>query len=111
MSTATFLRMIAVAERNPGIATALNFYQRGDWFNLYKAWETVRDGTNGRSNRWTSEKERSRFTNTVNNPEAIGDEARHGVKTGDLPSKPMSIDEAWQFVGRLCRTWIREADA
>lgn len=108
MSTTTFTQMIAIAERNPSIAKALGYYQRGDWFNLYKAWEAVREGTNGRSNGWTSDKVRNRFTNTVNNPEAIGDDARHGVRTGEPPPKPMAIEEAREYVGRLIRTWIKE---
>lgn len=108
MPTDAFISMIAVAEKNPDIADALSFYQRGTWFDLFKAWEKVRDGTDGRSNAWTTRNERSRFTNTVNNPEVIGDHARHGVPTGDPPPNPMSVEEARGFVGRLIKTWIDE---
>jgi len=115
MTTST-VGMIAIAERNPRIAKALTYYQRGDWFNLYKAWETIRDGVGGEKvllheKRWTTKKFKDRFTQTVNNSELIGDEARHGVWREQQPSAPMSMDEAQEFVIGLIRSWIREADA
>ena len=114
MSTDQLVSMVATAERHPGIAKALTYYQRGDWFNLYKAWETVRDGVGGErtllyQKRWTTKNTKDRFTSTVNNPELIGDEARHGVWKGQPQPKPMSIDEAQEFVSHLIRAWIREA--
>jgi hypothetical protein len=116
MSTEQLVGIVATAERNPGIAKALTYFQRGDWFNLYKAWEAVRDGVGGEKalldeKRWTDKKTKNRFTQTVNNPNVIGDEARHGVWKDQPPSKPMTIDEAQEFVGRLIRAWVREADA
>jgi hypothetical protein len=69
MSTTAFLGWLAVAERNPSIARALDFYQRGDWFNLYKAWEAVAQGVGGEhvilnQKRWTTKKHKDRFTNS-----------------------------------------------
>jgi hypothetical protein len=71
MDAATFTGMIAVAERNPGIVRR-SAITKGGLVQSIQGVGDCRDGTNGRSNGWTSDKVRSRFTNTVNNPEAIG---------------------------------------
>lgn len=45
--------LVNLADQNEKVADALRFYARSDWFNLYKAWEVVRDaaGVNPNSER------------------------------------------------------------
>ena len=39
--------MATFAERAERVEDALRFFARGDWINLYKAWEVVGDAANG----------------------------------------------------------------
>lgn len=125
MSTDRLIRLIDLAEKDAELAEALYFLQKDNWFNLYKAWEVARDAAGairrGASegtrqdiidSGWANETEQWRFRATAQCRKVLGDEARHaGKRAYDGPGKPMSIDEAREFMGRLIDAWIRELDS
>ena len=73
--------MAILAERNPRLADALRYFARGDWVNLYKAWEVVRDAAGAVhaiiANGWADRTEQGRFTGTAQSKDQLGDDARH----------------------------------
>lgn len=102
--------MFALAERDARVADALRYFERGDWVNLYKAWEIVRDAAGGEhaliENRWSTKKTKNRFTQTAQSREALGDEARHASERYEAPENPMTLDEARAFVKSVMGEWV-----
>ncbi len=102
--------LVHLANQNEKVADALRFYERGDWVNLYKAWEVVCDAAGGLhqvvKNGWAAEPDRSRFTGTAQSREELGDDARHASERYEPPANPMSLDEARSFVKSVIEAWI-----
>lgn len=102
--------LVDLANQNEQVADALRFYARGDWVNLYKAWEMVCDSAGGLHevvNRgWADGDDRSRFTGTAQSRSELGDEARHASERFQAPQNPMTLDEARTFVGSVIRAWV-----
>lgn len=107
-SRAEFL--VGLADRDGRIADALRFYERGDWVNLYKAWEVVCDAAGGHhavvNNGWAARRDQSRFTGTAQSRDELGDEARHASEKYRAPKDPMTLDEARMFVKAVIQAWI-----
>ncbi|MEM7533079.1 MAG: hypothetical protein AAF639_12940 [Chloroflexota bacterium] len=65
--------------------------------NAYKIFELIRHDIKKNMNKRISlimpDDEKNRFTRSVNNPQVVGDEARHGVFNHEPPPNPMSLDE------------------
>jgi hypothetical protein len=61
--------LVNLASRDDRVADVLRFYERGDWVNLYKAWEVVCDDAGGShavvNNGWAAELKHNRFTGTA----------------------------------------------
>jgi hypothetical protein len=106
-----------LADQNEKIADALRFYERGDWINLYKAWEVVCDAAGGShevvNKGWAAERDRSRFTGTAQSRTELGDEARHAGDEArhasdkyQAPKDPMTLDEARSFVKSVILAWV-----
>jgi len=55
---------------------------------------------------WTNKSEATRFTQTANSAEALGDAARHAKKHVAAQPKPMAIQEAQRFIRLLLEKWI-----
>lgn len=102
--------LVDLADRNKKVADALRFYVRGDWANLYKAWEVVCDFAGGThavvNNDWADDDERRRFTGTAQSREELGDEARHASERFKAPQNPMTLDEAQGFVRSVIQAWV-----
>lgn len=103
--------MFAIAERDQRVADALRYFDRGDWVNLYKAWETVGDAAGGAhtliANGWADETEQSRFTGTAQSRKVLGDEARHASERYKGHKNPMTLDEARAFVQSVMEAWAK----
>lgn len=103
--------MLTLAERDQRVADALRYFARGDWMNLYKAWEVVGDAAGGAcnivTNGWATRGTQSRFTQTAQSRKALGDEARHAIDKKDPPKNPMTLDEARAFVKSVMKAWAK----
>jgi hypothetical protein len=103
--------LVNLADQNAKVADALRFYARSDWFNLYKAWEVVRDAAGGESELikkgWATKAQRRRFTGTAQSRAELGDEARHASVELQPPKNPMSLEEAQAFVRSVIEAWVR----
>lgn len=102
--------LVNLADQNVQVADALRFYERGDWINLYKAWEVVCDAAGGThavvKNGWATEQDRNRFTGTAQSRAELGDEARHASEKYKAPNPPMILNEAQGFVRSAILAWI-----
>jgi hypothetical protein len=102
--------LVNLADQNEKVADALRFYQRGDWINLFKAWEIVCDDARGShivvKNGWAVERDRNRFTGTAQSRGELGDEARHASERYKAPKDPMTLNEARAFVRSVIRAWV-----
>jgi hypothetical protein len=103
--------LVDLADQNEKVADALRFYERGNWINLYKAWEVVCDaagGTHAVVNKgWADVAERRRFTGTAQSSEELGDEARHASQRCKAPKNPMTLYEAQGFVRSVIQAWVQ----
>jgi hypothetical protein len=103
--------LVNLANQNEMVADVLRFYEKGDWVNLYKAWEVVCDAAGGLhqvvKNGWATESDRSRFTQTAQSRAELGDEARHASERIKAPKNPMNLEEAKRFVKSVIQAWIR----
>jgi len=102
----------SLAERNTNVADALRIFGKGDlsWFDLYKIFEIIRDDLGGQKNLLDAEfvlkKDLSRFRQTAQHPEAIGDKARHARIGAEVPKDPMAIVEASLLISALLQKSI-----
>jgi hypothetical protein len=103
--------LVNLSNQNDKVADVLRFYEKGDWVNLYKAWEVVSDAAGGLhqvvENGWATESDRSRFTQTAQSRAELGDEARHASERIKAPKNPMNLDEAKRFVKSVIQAWVR----
>jgi hypothetical protein len=98
-----------VAQNYEKVAHALRIWGKGphDWINLYKILEIIESDVGGKiyQERWISKPEVTRFTQTANSAEALGDAARHAKKRIPPPPKPMTIQEAQHLIRELLKKW------
>ena len=102
---------LALAERDRNVSAALHFFSVPSWGNLYKVLEIVRDeiGNDDKLARtgWITRRDLSRFTQTAQSRDALGDEARHAAKKYKAPGNPMSLEEARVTIRELLVMWLR----
>ena len=100
----------SIAATEDRVAHALRLWGKGphDWINLYKVLEIIESdvGHTVHQSGWISKAEVTRFTQTANSAEAIGDAARHAKKHVPAPPKPVTIQEARQLLKGLLERWI-----
>lgn len=103
--------MATIAERDDRVADALRYFAKGDYPNLYKAWEVVGEAVNSEHNiikkGWATKKTKDRFTRTAQSRKVLGDEARHAIDKQDPPKNPMPLDEARAFVKSVMEAWTK----
>ena len=92
---------------------AMLFFHKDDWDSLYKLVEIIAEDLGGehklKKKPWLSSKELSRFKQTVQSAEAIGDAARHArIAKFRPPEKPMSLRTARSWVRRWFMAWVAE---
>jgi hypothetical protein len=96
--------------KNPLVKDALRFYRKGDWVNLYKAYEIVNDAVHGKHEMvrrgWVSKESINSFTQTAQSRKALGDDARHASVKFNPPKTPMTINEAKTIIGTLLQRWL-----
>jgi hypothetical protein len=104
------IKVLRVATKNPVVADALRFFRKGDWVNLYKAYEIVQDEVHGKREiirlGLLTSKSISRFTQMAQSRKALGDDARHASRKFIPPKKPMSIHEARAIIADLLLKWV-----
>jgi hypothetical protein len=104
------VKLFETATKDTQVTEALRFYRIGDWINLYKSYEIMRDSIGGESkifqNNWATKKIVGRFTQTAQSYDSIGDEARHASRKYKPHKEPMSINEAQKIIGDLLKKWI-----
>ncbi len=103
------IRTLIMSRQYEKIANSVNFLRMGDWFNLYKAYEVVREDVTEKEiihRGWMTETAINRFTQTAQSRDSIGDEARHAARKFRPHRNPMSIDEAKTIIGDLVQKWI-----
>ena len=99
---------ITKAGQNKGVADALRLLCEQNWINLYKIYEIVRDDVGDPSARgWVTKKDATRFTQTAQSAETLGDAARHASKKFKPHPQPMSIFEAKSFIRVILLKWLR----
>jgi hypothetical protein len=101
---------INAARKDKNILDAINFYLTPNWINLYKAYELIKDDVTEKkiiSYGWASKRNISRFKQSAQCRELLGNEARHASKKYPLPSDPMDIDEAKYFIKYLLFDWMK----
>lgn len=102
--------LIEATKADRHVADALHFFKDGTWFNLYKAYEILRDAVGGEhkivKNGWVPKRELSRFTQTAQSRAALGDLARHASKKYTPPANPMTLKEARNLVRAILAKWL-----
>jgi hypothetical protein len=103
-------KMLRLQEEKPHLRLALHFLNGEEsWFDLYKAYEAIRDGSGGKDRliaHGADPEEIDRFTETANNYAAVGDAARHARLGVQPPENPMTIGRAEDFVRSLLSQWL-----
>lgn len=101
---------INAARKDKSILAAINFYLTPNWINLYKIYELIRDDVTEKkiiSNGWVTKRNISRFTQSAQSRELLGDEARHASKKYPPPSDSMDINEAKNLIKYLIFDWMK----
>lgn len=107
-----------LALNDPEVEELIELRERGNhWVNLYRIYEYIRDniGSNDSivSQGWWTEIQKSRFTCTANDSEAIGHEARHAGEghyrgcAEEMSHDQMSHNEAKLLIDDLIKSWLR----
>lgn len=109
------IKAFNAANSNGDIDDALRFYCRGDWIDLYKSYEIIRDNIGNDeqviSKHWITRSQLKRFSQTAQSREALGDSARHAAKKFKSPPNSMSIYEARVVIGNLFQKWIESKNS
>jgi len=82
------------------------------WTTFYKLMEAVETFAKEKGiDLGTVKKERKAFTNTANNFSLSGFDSRHGFKevTKQNNTESLSIDEGYNFVSKMAKTYLKEA--
>jgi hypothetical protein len=99
-----------LAGNNEKLKIVLNFINKRDyrsWVQLYKIYEVINSDQDIIKKGWVSKGKLNLFKHTANNPDASGRESRHGFSKGEVPSKPMHLDEAVFFIEDIFENWIQ----
>jgi len=100
---------LAKAEHERHVADALRFFAVQSWVDLYKVYEFIRDDAGDVVKRgWATKGKLSRFTQTAQSRDSIGDAARHASKKFKAHAAPMSLTEARDLVKSLLLHWLEE---
>ena len=103
--------LMDAARAHRAVADALHFYRKSDWGSLYKVFEIIRDDIGGErrliQRGWINQEDLSRFTQTAQCREAIGDETRHAIKKFTPPSRPMGLSEARGVIKSILERWLQ----
>ena len=93
---------------NANLEDALRYFQNPTWVNLYKVFEVVHSDNVGRQELLccVSDTDLDRFKRTAQNPNLVGDLARHGRFDKAPPKKPMTLDEARALWRLVLGQWI-----
>jgi hypothetical protein len=110
-ASTVFGKGTAVAQRDPNVWRALRLFGLStEPVNLFRVYEVIREDLGGQAEivqrGWATNKQISRFTNSLDNRAAMGDKARHAVSKTQPPKKPMSLPEAQAFVTGLLEKWL-----
>jgi hypothetical protein len=104
--------LLAASKRSPNLREAINVWADPvrTWGRLYRGMDEIESHFQTKVDKagLCSEPERTRFTRTANTAESAGLDARHGSGRFDLPSNPMSLEEATSFVSRLLERALRK---
>jgi len=101
-----------LATTNPAVGEALLYFGRGGepFFDLYKAFEVIRDTLGGTEKLATlgiaSRAECERFTRSANDPTISGVFARHSLKYSERMANPMDQHSARTFVRCTFQRWL-----
>jgi hypothetical protein len=101
-----------LATKNAAVAEALLYFGRDNepFFDLYKAFEVVRDTVGGQPRlealELAPQRDCERFTRSANDPAISGIFARHSQKPTTPISDPMDEHQAREFVRALLERWI-----
>jgi len=102
---------IGIAREDKLVADALHFFREDTPFNLYKVYEIIRDDVGGEhamvKKGWVSKPELSRFTQTVQSRNVLGDHARHASEKYKPSAQPMSLSEAKLLIRGILLNWMQ----
>lgn len=107
------LVLLILATENDDIYTMLKYFSLpGSWTTYYKVLETME--TLARKKGFSvpvTKAARARFTNTANNFDISGYDARHGMmpKGKDNPVDPMTLKEGHAFITDFCKSYLKLA--
>jgi hypothetical protein len=108
-----FSNLIDKSLKDENVRLALEFLSEISWWNLYKVNEVIeKDLNNQKKNvrHYTKKSMRSRFTQTAQSIDVLGDKARHANSDRyKAPTNPMSIEEAIEFIKNLFFEWIKKS--
>jgi hypothetical protein len=99
------------SDRRLNVALTLWADPTRTWGRLYRVLEEVEEhlGVDVDKARLCSGRERRRFTQSANNAEVAGKDARHAGGKFEPPANPMTLKEAVGFVGGLLQAVLRRA--
>lgn len=98
---------LAKADHDRQVADALRFFSEPSWFNLYKIYELIRDHAGDVANHgWVTKNDLTRFTQTAQSQDSIGDAARHASKKFKAHREPMTLIDARSFIKGLLLKWL-----
>ena len=100
-----------LARSNSAVGEALLYFGHGGepFFDLYKAFEVVRDTVGGEGQLCklglASKRDCGRFTRSANDPAISGVFARHSQRRSEPAADPMEVNEAKEFVRSILHRW------
>jgi hypothetical protein len=106
------VRYVELAQKDASVQKVLRLLSYGplDWVSMYCILEVIGKDVGGLNKierrGWAEASEIRRFKHTANDPNVIGDTARHGTPPGESPRKPMSFDEAKTLIARNIQAWL-----
>lgn len=105
------VRLLRLQAANDHLRLALHFLNADlSWFNLWKAYEAIRDGNGGAkaliANGWTTDADVERVRKTANTYAAVGDDARHARLGDAAPPNPISLEGTEDYLRGLLSRWV-----
>lgn len=109
-------RLVRIAKDNEKVAKVIRLLSIANYewtSNFYRIFEIIKsDVCNAFKRGWVTNTDVKRFTGTVNNPDIIGDIARHGKSKksskGNAMKNPMNFWEAKAFIDTIILKWLSE---
>lgn len=107
-------QLVHTAKNDNSFAEVMHFFSKNTWIDLYKVYEIIKDDIGGKhnliNNKWATESELNRFTQTAQSKDAIGDDARHASKKYKPHSEPLSFNDAKSLIKRIINRWPNSKD-